>query len=388
MAARVAWVLNLDADLELGALAAGRGGYNPTRAVLDAMRTHVPALAASLLGAGDILVDESSQPLVARGFIGRAFCPTPRALRILARAGAEPEPHPPAAVLARVNSRAFASELGATLPGAAFVDHLDAARAMLATAPAPFDAWRVKRAFAMTGRGQRVIVPPATAADLAFVAAAIDEGGVQIEPSVTITAEYAIHGMISAPASPGAGASSALTLGVVVRQRCDARGAWLATEPLHLASSDSASTLGNAALAGSPAHAAPRATLAPSRHPAHAAPASHAAAPASHAAPAAHPAPADRLSRKAAAAVSSAGRSTTAVPSAAPPLPLDLEQRLLAEAHRVAAALSAVGYFGPFGVDAYTYEQPGSTVMLQPRSEINARYSMGFAVGFPLRSLR
>jgi hypothetical protein len=41
-----------------------------------------------------------------------------------------------------------------------------------------------------------------------------------------------------------------------------------------------------------------------------------------------------------------------------------------------------VCYFGPFGVDAYTYRARDGRLGLQPRSEINARYSMGFAAGF------
>jgi hypothetical protein len=49
---------------------------------------------------------------------------------------------------------------------------------------------------------------------------------------------------------------------------------------------------------------------------------------------------------------------------------------LVEAAHRAAAALAAAGYFGPFGVDAYRY-----AVGFNPRSEINARYSMGWAVG-------
>jgi hypothetical protein len=51
---------------------------------------------------------------------------------------------------------------------------------------------------------------------------------------------------------------------------------------------------------------------------------------------------------------------------------------LRAEVERVAAALHAAGYFGPFGVDAYEY-RVGDEIRLNPRSEINARYSMGFA---------
>ncbi len=293
MAACFAWVLNLDADVELAAIASGARTYAPKRSVIEATRAFAPRLAASLLDPEeDVLVDEDSPPLVARGLVGRAFCPTPRALRILRRAGAEPELHPEPDVLVRVNARAFASSLGTTLPGARFVASEAEACALLATSPPRelAEAWRVKRNFGMTGRGQRIVAPPTlTAHDLAFLRAGLAEGGVQIEPDVTIVHEFAIHGMLEP--------DGALTLGPVVKQRCDARGAWIASERL-------------------PPDDAP-ASLAP-------------------------------------------------------------------EASRVATALTTAGYFGPFGVDAYTYRVRRDAgdfgVALQPRSEINARYTMGFAV--------
>jgi len=299
MAARYAWVLNLDADVELAAIAAGgpgmRTSYAPKRSLLEAMRAFGPKLAASLLAEEDVRVDDDSRPLVARGLIGRAFCPTPRALRLLRRAGAEPEPHPDCDVLLRVNSRAFASSLGTTLPGAAFVADEREARAALASAPpsALAEAWRVKRNFGMTGRGQRIVSPSAvTAQDLAFVRAGLTEGGVQIEPNVTIAEEFSIHGLVEP--------DGAFVLGPVVLQRCDARGAWVSSERL--------------------------------------------------------------------------------APGRAPP-------SLIPEAGRVAAALHGARYFGPFGVDAYVYRVRGAgaagsdeSVALQPRSEINARYTMGFAL--------
>jgi hypothetical protein len=288
MAARFAWVLNLDADLELGAGA----GYQPTSAVKNAMRAHVASLAASLLAPGDVLVDVEAAGETARGFTGRAFCPTPRALAALVRAGADPEPHPTVEVLRRVNSRAFASSLGATLPGAAFVTELDAARAHLAKAPPVGSRWRVKHAFGMAGRNQRVFAPGAVdGSELAFVRTGLVRGGVQLEPDVAIDEEYAMHGMIAG--------DGAFRLGALVRQRCDGRGAWLSSEPL---------------LA--------RATLG------------------------------------------------------------DMLDRIEDEARRVATALHGAGYFGPFGVDAYSYRDGSGQRLLQPRSEINARYSMGFAVGF------
>ncbi len=303
MAAGFAWILNLDADVELAAIAsAGAGGravYEPTRSVREAARKYVPRLAASLLDPDrDLLVDDDSPPQVARGMVGRAFCPTPRALRLLLRAGAEPEPHPECEVLVRVNARAFASSLGTTLPGAAFVADEAQARERLGTMPPPelSAAWRVKRNFGMAGRGQRVVDPSkVTEADMAFVRAGLAEGGVQIEPSVTIVDELAIHGLLS----PG----GALRLGPVIKQRCDGRGAWLSSERI---------------------------------------PVAHA--------------------------------------------PIELHR----EAERVAAALCAARYFGPFGVDAYTYRvRAGSDrepIALQPRSEINARFTMGF--GETWRQLR
>jgi hypothetical protein len=284
--------LNLDADVEL----AFGLNYAPTARVLDAVRANVPALATALLREDDLLIDESSSPNAALGREGHAFCPTPRALAVLRRAGAEPAPHPPFDVLQRVNSRAFSSSLGATLAGAAFVTELAGASSTIAKAPPLGRAWRVKRAFGMAGRGQRLIAPGALeGAELAFVKAGLErEGGVQIEPDVEIVTELSVHGMLS----PGGGFVS----GAITRQRCDARGAWLSTEPL---SPD-----------------------------------------------------AEERAR---------------------------EKTLRDELARVASALDSAGYFGPFGIDAFTYRGAHGEVLLQPRSEINARYSMGWPIGMRAR---
>jgi hypothetical protein len=284
--ARRAWVLNLDADLELGA----GPQYAPRESVRAAMRARVERLAAGLLGRQDLLVDEDSPPLAARGLPGRAFSPTPRALAVLRRAGAEPEPHPSVEVLRRVTSRAFASGLGATLPGAAFVTDGESARAKLQKDPRLGETWRVKHAFGMAGRNHRVLRPgPVTDADLAFLRAGLERGGVQIEPQVVLVQEVAIHGVVAADGS--------LRAGALVRQRCDARGAWVTTEPI---------------------------------------------------APGSEPAVASRMAE---------------------------------ELRRVADALHGAGYFGPFGIDAFSYSDRDGRPGFQPRSEVNARYSMGFAVG-------
>jgi hypothetical protein len=184
MAARFAWVLNLDADLELAVPA-----YTPKATVRDAMRMLVPVVAANLLGPDDVLIDETPEPGIARGLVGRAFCPTPRAIAILERAGATPEHHPSVDVLRRVNSRAFSASLGQTLPDAELVTDEATAFAKIARS----GAWRVKRLFGMSGKNQRVVGVAAQEIDRGFVRAGIAEGGVQIEPNVAVEEEYAVH---------------------------------------------------------------------------------------------------------------------------------------------------------------------------------------------------
>lgn len=286
MVGRRAWVLNLDADVEL---AAGPT-YAPTEAVKRAMAPHVERLASSLLRPDDVRVDEASPPGVAAGLEGHAFCPTRRAVALLERAGATPAPHPPHEVLRTVNGRAFCAAIGPNLPGAFFATELADAERRIASAPVVATQWRAKRAFGMAGRGQRPIAPgPLSASDRAFLHAAIErEGGVMIEPDVDVVRELGIHGLLDA--------SGGLELGRLVEQRCDAHGQW--------------------------------------------------------------------LSSSAAEDVDEATRGA-----------------IEGEARRVACALADAGYFGPFGIDAYVYRDRDGALRLQPRSEINARYSMGFVTG-------
>lgn len=67
----------------------------------------------------------------------------------------------------------------------------------------------------------------------------------------------------------------------------------------------------------------------------------------------------------------------------AAPTALHPEERAALEdaARATAAALTRAGYFGPFGLDAFRWRAPGGTTHFQPRCELNARYSMGWAVG-------
>lgn len=52
-------------------------------------------------------------------------------------------------------------------------------------------------------------------------------------------------------------------------------------------------------------------------------------------------------------------------------------EALADSAEHAAEWLRGLGYFGPFGVDAYRYRD-GSRLRLQPFSEINARYTLGY----------
>lgn len=66
---------------------------------------------------------------------------------------------------------------------------------------------------------------------------------------------------------------------------------------------------------------------------------------------------------------------------AAPGELLPEEERALAEeVERAGRALLAAGYRGPFGVDAFRWRD-GAAARFRPRCEINARYSMGWALG-------
>ena len=58
---------------------------------------------------------------------------------------------------------------------------------------------------------------------------------------------------------------------------------------------------------------------------------------------------------------------------------------LFRAAEETASALLAAGYFGPFGIDAFRWRAPGGALRFCPRCEINARYSMGWAVGMGTR---
>lgn len=61
-------------------------------------------------------------------------------------------------------------------------------------------------------------------------------------------------------------------------------------------------------------------------------------------------------------------------------------RRLQDRAASAAEALWAAGYWGPFGIDAYLWRAPSGAPELNPMGELNARYTMGYAVGMGCNS--
>lgn len=187
MSPRFAWVLNLDAELELSR---GRPGYVAPRKLLAQLAEHGRS-SRLLLGRDDVLASQAAPR--GGGFRGRAWCPTPLALAALRAHGVEPEPHPEASVLRRVNHRLFAHQLGGGLANRAYVttreqllEHLDSARRR----------WLLKRPLGFAGRGQMRALGPLTEKQLTWVDASLARDGLVVEPLVQPTFEVSLHGFV------------------------------------------------------------------------------------------------------------------------------------------------------------------------------------------------
>jgi hypothetical protein len=184
------WVLNLDAELEL---ARGRPGYVPQRKLAVQLAEHGQSSRA-LLGPNDELLD-TDQPHARRATarIGRAWCPTPMALAALRAHGVEPEPHPSAAVLRRVNHRLFAHELGGGLAGQTFVR----CRAELTAVLGGYERrWLMKRPLTFAGRGQLRVIGPLTEKQWTWIDASFERDGLLIEPLIEPLIELSLHGFV------------------------------------------------------------------------------------------------------------------------------------------------------------------------------------------------
>jgi len=280
---KFAWVLNLDAELELSRL---NFEYVPRVKLLQQLAMYGQGSRA-LLGPNDVLVEPGTR-LDDDGFVGRAWCPTPLALSRLTAAGVRAEPHPTASILRRVNHRLFAHEAGGGLPEQRYFTERAPLETLLRRAER---SWMLKRPLSFAGRGQMRFYGPISDKQWAWVDVSLARDGLIAEPLVTPTVEVSLHGFISR--------SGRYELGRACVQEVTDRGVFRGVR---------------LALAG------------------------------------------------------------------------ELEESelsaLLERGHRVAGLLHETGYFGPFGVDAYRYRL-GDALGFCALSEINARYTMGFAIGFP-----
>jgi len=288
----LAWVLNLDAENELEVA----GSYTPSRHMQAIVERESRRLFETLVAPGDVVLG-TGRDEDARGRPGICWSPTRSGLERLRRAGATPVETPDEAVVRRVNTRAFATRVRATLDGnKAFVKELvlelDTALALLSR-PTPSGSWLVRRNFGASGRGRRRIrVGSPDAVERAWLMKHLKSAPLVIEPWVSITREHTRSGWVEPNGSVHAAGPC--------YQATTREGAWKLTEAVD-------------------------------------------------------PSGVDRKE--------------------------DLE--LEAAFHEGGLALAREGYFGPFGIDAFRYRtgEAGSPEVLNPLSEINARFTMDWTLG-------
>jgi hypothetical protein len=270
------WLLNLDAELEFD-------GRSPVGAARRAAVERFRPVARALLDPGDLELGE-----VSGGEAGRtaaAWCATPRAHALLARAGADTSALCAPEVVRTVLSRAFARELRAKDEPGDFVRTPGELEALLARGRGGAD-WLAKREYSLAGRGRRRLRAGAlTPQDSVWLAASFARGGLQVEPWYRVEAEFALHGHLARDGT--------LRRGRLCRQVVDAHGSWLESAAADERELDAPET-----------------------------------------------------------------------------------RELQAAFERAARALRAAGYHGPFGLDAFRHAQG-----FRALSELNARHSMGWAVG-------
>jgi len=294
MATHIAWLLNLDADLEL------QDQESFGRARLSAQRIReLTARVADLVAPDDPILDEATAVSVRADTIVLAFCPTPSALTRIAQLGLSVPAAPPFAVLRRVNDRAFCAQLGHGLADSCFALDMAALEKHLACFPAT--TFVIKRAFSFAGREQRRGQGDGQgraldASTRGFCARSFERGeGLQVEPWVERLADFSRHGYVTR--------AGAVLAGETREQQCDAMGRYVGV-------------------------------------------------------------------------------------SIGPARVTQVEDELLASTLlATGVALTRAGYFGPFGIDGFRYKTPDGGTALNPRCEINARFTMGYPRALLLRGL-
>ena len=185
---RVAWVLNLDAELELARPDETAGSSRHQAQV----RHHGQRFLAG--------VNESGQAAGYTHAAARdgeapdhllAWCPTPRVLGQLATTQGEIPRAPDLQCLQRVNNRRFLTTLTDGLPGSRFVHTMDQLTRHLQVSPTPPDGWLLKRGFGFSGRWRKRLPNLRDEASRRWCEASMgDYGqGLQVEPFVPILAK-------------------------------------------------------------------------------------------------------------------------------------------------------------------------------------------------------
>lgn len=213
MATRIAWLLNLDADLELQQPATYRGRALPMARIVE-----LRARMFDLVSDDDLILDAATDAREVRSSdVIEAFCPTPTAVERMVGLGLPAPVAPDLAVLRAVNDRRFCAQLGQTLPNACFVDDMQRLQAQLAI-PSPTGTYVIKRAFSFAGRDQRRVKDGVLDdSTRGFCAKSFGQGeGVQVEPWVQRDGDFSLHGYLSG--------SGALLVGQPRAQHNDAMG--------------------------------------------------------------------------------------------------------------------------------------------------------------------
>lgn len=219
----VAWLLNLDAELELA-----NPGRPEASSRLQSLVAHhgsrfLASVDASGRSAGFSHAPAASCPSWDHLL---AWCPTPGALRSVDGLASELAPPPSLDVLQKVNHRGFLVELTEGLPGSIFATSMDQLSEHLRSSPAPPRGWLLKRAFGFSGRWRKHITDLDDTAIRRWCESSMRDygGGLQVEPNVSILEEFTLHGLLYPDGS--------VLRGNPTRLHSDARGAWVGNQTL------------------------------------------------------------------------------------------------------------------------------------------------------------
>ena len=189
---RRGWVLNFDAEDELE-----RGPRHTPGRTMQARLIELARQVAPTLGPGARVLEPALHEAGDGIERTHAWCPTPRALAALRRAGLTPPAAPSFDILRRVNERGFAFTLaGDELPDVRRATRLEEVEALVGQR-GPTGRWRLKRGFGVAGRGQRPVEAATLGApDRAWVEASLRRGALYVEPEVEIEREFSVHGWV------------------------------------------------------------------------------------------------------------------------------------------------------------------------------------------------